>query len=70
MRFKRQFQRQCRPDEKDVVTIQDVKDVALFLANAEDLTPDFIDYVHIPTIDRFIRALIIYFQYYVQVSIP
>lgn len=67
VKFKRQFQRQCKPNEPNVVTLQDVKDVALFLANPADLTVDFINYFHIPTMDRFLRALIVYFQYYIQV---
>lgn len=67
MKFKRQFQRKCKPDEPNVVTLQDVKDVAFFVANPKDLTLDLVNYFHIPTMDRFLRALIIYFQYYLQV---
>lgn len=67
MKFKRQFQRKCKADEPNVVTLQDVKDVTFFIANPNDLTLDLINYFHIPTMDRFLRALIVYFQYYLQV---
>lgn len=68
MKFRRRFQRQCNRDEPVVVTLQDIKDVALFTADAADLSVEFISYFHLPTVDKFLRALIIYFQYYIQVQ--
>lgn len=65
--FRRLVQRRCRPDQPDVVTVQDIKDVTLYLANPKDLTPELINYVHLPIVDRLFRALIVYFQYYTQV---
>lgn len=50
-----------------MITIQDIKDVVLFSANPKDLTLEFIIYFHIPIMDRFLRALIVYFQYFIQV---
>lgn len=57
----------CRPDEPEVITIQDIKDVVLFTANPKDISKEFIMFIHIPSMDRFLRALIVYFQYYLQV---
>ncbi|GJQ88148.1 hypothetical protein Trydic_g13152 [Trypoxylus dichotomus] len=65
--FRRYFQRRCKLDEPEVVTIQDVKDIALYLANPKDLTVEFITFFHIPTVDRFLRALILYFQYFLDI---
>lgn len=67
--FRRYFQRRCKLDEPEVVTIQDVKDIALYLANPKDLSLEFITFFHIPTVDRFLRALILYIQYYLDVDI-
>lgn len=53
--------------EPRVITIQDIKDIVIFLTNANELTRDFIKYFHLPTVDRFLRSLIVYFQYYIQV---
>lgn len=50
-----------------MITIQDIKDVVLYSTNPKDLSPEFILYFHMPVMDRVLRALIIYFQYYIQV---
>ncbi|XP_022904192.2 protein phosphatase 1 regulatory subunit 36-like isoform X1 [Onthophagus taurus] len=65
--FRRYFQRRVKPLEPDVVTVQDLRDIALYLANPKDLSIEFINYFHIQPVDRFLRALIIYFQYYLDV---
>lgn len=46
--------------------LQDIKDLVLFLATSP-MTVQFINFFHLPTVDRFLRALILYFQYYVDV---
>ncbi|KAK4883521.1 hypothetical protein RN001_006840 [Aquatica leii] len=66
-RFRRHHQRRCKPNEPDVITIQDIKDIAIYLANPKNLSLDFIKYFHTPTMDRFLRSLIVYFQFYIQV---
>ncbi|KAF5270343.1 hypothetical protein FQR65_LT05531 [Abscondita terminalis] len=66
-RFRRYHQRRCKPNEPNVITIQDIKDVAVYLAHPKSLTLDFIKFFHIPSMDRFLRALIVYFQFYMQV---
>ncbi|RZC40460.1 PPPI inhib domain containing protein [Asbolus verrucosus] len=65
--FRRQFQRRIKPNEPQIVTIQDVKDVAIFTAERHDLTPEFIEFMHMRKMDEFLRALIVYFQFYFQV---
>lgn len=62
------YQRHVKPDEPEVITMQDVKDVVFYLSNPKDISKEFIMFFHIPMIDKFLRALIVYFQYYFQVS--
>lgn len=49
------------------MTLQDIKDVALFTAERADLTPEFINFMHTRRMDEFLRALIVYFQFYFRV---
>ncbi|KAJ0179335.1 hypothetical protein K1T71_005047 [Dendrolimus kikuchii] len=65
-RFRKQVQR--KPTEGDVVTLQDVKDVALFTASRTMLSPSLIDVLHFQVTQRFLRSLILYSQYYLQIS--
>nr|XP_022904193.1 uncharacterized protein LOC111416413 isoform X2 [Onthophagus taurus] len=65
--FKRYFQRRVKPDEPSVITVQDLKDVALYSANSMDLNLDFILFIHTQTVDRFFRSLIIYFQCFLDI---
>ncbi|CAG9563166.1 unnamed protein product [Danaus chrysippus] len=54
-------------DDKDLWE-QDVKDVVLFTAPTSILSPAVINMLHLPTTERFLRALILCCQYYLQVS--
>ncbi|XP_013134588.1 PREDICTED: uncharacterized protein LOC106100311 [Papilio polytes] len=65
-RFKKHFQRQLI--EEDVVKLQDVKDIVLFCAPKPLITRDIINVLHMRVMDRFLRALIFYCQYYLQVA--
>lgn len=65
--FRRLFQRRIKPGAPIVVTIQDVKDVAIFTAEKQDLTVELISFLHTSKMDQFLRSLIVYFQYYMQV---
>lgn len=65
--FRRLFQRRIKPGASMVVTIQDVKDVAIYTAEKQDLTVEFISFLHTSKMDQFLRSLIVYFQYYMQV---
>ncbi|KAJ3664426.1 hypothetical protein Zmor_008598 [Zophobas morio] len=64
--FRRQYQRRVKPTEPNIVTLQDIKDVAIFTAERTDLTPEFIQFLHTRRMDEFLRALIVYFQFYFQ----
>ncbi|KAL0839564.1 hypothetical protein ABMA28_016257 [Loxostege sticticalis] len=54
-------------DDLDLME-QDIKDVALYTAPNTILTPTVVSILHMSTTDRFIRALILYFQYYLQTA--
>ncbi|XP_052738073.1 protein phosphatase 1 regulatory subunit 36-like [Bicyclus anynana] len=68
IRFRRRYQRKLKPGQPDIITLQDVKDIALFTAPVSILSPMLINVLHIPTIDRFLRALILCCQYYLQIA--
>ncbi|XP_032512106.1 uncharacterized protein LOC116766373 [Danaus plexippus] len=65
-KFRKRMQR--KTTDFDVVTLQDVKDVVLFTAPTSILSPAVINMLHLPTTERFLRALILCCQYYLQVS--
>lgn len=50
-----------------MATIQDIKDVAIFTTKRENLFPEFITYFHTVSVDKFLRSMLVYFQYYLQV---
>lgn len=54
------------PDEPDIIILQDIKDLVLFLL-VSSVSPQFINFLHLPIVDRFLRALIIYFQRFVEI---
>lgn len=54
------------PSEPDVIILQDIKDLVLFLL-VTSVSPQFINFLHLPIVDRFLRALILYFQHYVEI---
>ncbi|XP_043273296.1 uncharacterized protein [Venturia canescens] len=66
MIFRKDYLRKVPPNEANVVILQDIKDLVLYLVTSP-LTVQFINFFHLPIIDRFIRGLILYFQYYVDV---
>lgn len=49
--------------ERDVVLLQDVKDLAIYMI-ASPMSLQFIGFVHLAVVDRFLRALILYLQHY------
>ncbi|XP_050299256.1 uncharacterized protein LOC126738127 [Anthonomus grandis grandis] len=66
-KFRKHFQRKVKVIDIAVATIQDVKDVAIFTSKVDDLFPEFIKFFHTEAMDRFLRSMIVYFQYYLQV---
>lgn len=66
VRFRRHFMRKSKKHEMDVVILQDIKDVVFYLL----LTPvpsGFIEFFHTVEVDNFLRGLILYFQYFLEV---
>ncbi|XP_053600347.1 uncharacterized protein LOC128669493 isoform X5 [Plodia interpunctella] len=68
IRFRRRYQRKIKPGQAEIITVQDVKDIALFTAPVNIMSPILINMLHLPTTERFIRALILYCAYYLQVA--
>ncbi|KAL0839563.1 hypothetical protein ABMA28_016256 [Loxostege sticticalis] len=68
IRFRRRYQRKLKPGQADVITCQDVKDIALYTAPVHIMSPMLINMLHLPTTERFIRALILYSAYYLQIA--
>ncbi|CAH0560094.1 unnamed protein product [Brassicogethes aeneus] len=64
--YRKLYQRRVKIQDPEVVTLQDVKDIIIYLINPKDLSPEFIQFVHTPSIDRFFRALIVYFQFFIE----
>ncbi|XP_066150633.1 protein phosphatase 1 regulatory subunit 36-like [Euwallacea fornicatus] len=65
--FLKYYQRKVKSSRTAVVTLQDVKDVAIFTTKIGRLFPEFITFFHTISIDRFLRSMIVYFQYYLLV---
>ncbi|XP_037967692.2 protein phosphatase 1 regulatory subunit 36 [Plutella xylostella] len=68
IRFRRRYQRKLKPGQPDIITLQDIKDIALFTAPLSILNPQLIDILHTATCERFLRALLLYCQYYLQIA--
>ncbi|XP_043255732.1 uncharacterized protein LOC122399249 [Colletes gigas] len=66
IRFRRQYLRKISPNEPNVIILQDIKDLVMFLL-ATPVSPQFVNFFHLPIVDRFLRVLIMYFQYYVTI---
>lgn len=69
VRFRRHYRRKVGPNDPDVVTIQDLRDVVLFSIPPQQLSSECIRYFHTPSMDFLLRSLIIYFQFFMQVNI-
>ncbi|XP_026747133.1 protein phosphatase 1 regulatory subunit 36-like [Trichoplusia ni] len=68
LRYRRRYQRKLKPGEPDVVTLQDIKDIAIFTAPLNLLSPMLIHLLHLPTTERYLRALIFCMAYYIQIG--
>jgi len=66
MTFRKHYLRKVKAHEADIIILQDIKDLVLFLL-ISPVSPQFINFLHLPIVDRFLRALIIYFQHYVEI---
>lgn len=65
--FIEKFRRPVSSRDNHVITIQDIKDVVLFLASSNLLSSRFVDFLHTETVDEFLNALVIYFEYFFQI---
>ncbi|CAK9807999.1 Protein phosphatase 1 regulatory subunit 36 [Anthophora plagiata] len=65
LQFRKYYLRKVPPNEPDVIILQDIKDLVMFLL-ASPISPQFVNFFHLPIVDRFLRAIVIYFQYYVM----
>ncbi|KAJ0179334.1 hypothetical protein K1T71_005046 [Dendrolimus kikuchii] len=68
IRFRRRYQRKLIPGQAEVISLQDVKDVAIYTAPLNILSPVLINMLHLSTTERFIRALILCCAYYLQIA--
>ncbi|CAH2020600.1 unnamed protein product [Acanthoscelides obtectus] len=67
LNFRKFYQRKVKLNEKDVVTLQDIKDVAIYTYTVSHLSLEFISYFHTKAMDNYLRSLIVYFQFYFQI---
>ncbi|XP_017891799.1 uncharacterized protein LOC108632015 [Ceratina calcarata] len=65
LRFRKYYLRKVAPYEPDVIILQDIKDLVLYLL-VSPISPQFVNFFHLPVVDRFLRAIILYFQFYVM----
>lgn len=64
--FRAKFQRPKSSRDNDAITIQDVKNLVLFLVQPKRLTTRFIEFFHTETVDIFLNDLVIYFEYFLK----
>ncbi|XP_034117166.1 uncharacterized protein LOC117576496 [Drosophila albomicans] len=62
----RQEYTQSQPEYEVVVSINDVRDLVLFLMPKEFMRMRFVDFMHKPAVDKLLHALIIYFEYFLR----
>lgn len=65
--FRQVFSRTDKSYDADVLILQDIKNVVLFLAPSYMMQRRFVDFVHTKVVDAFLNALIIYFEYFLKV---
>ncbi|XP_037928276.1 uncharacterized protein LOC119662668 [Teleopsis dalmanni] len=66
MIFRLHFAPRTSLKHRNVIILQDIKNVALFLAPPILLNEEMIEYIYTKTFDRFLHALIVYFEYYLK----
>lgn len=62
--FVEKFWRKASSNDSDVIIIQDIKNLVLFLAIGDCVNGRFVEFFHAPIVDEFLNDLIIYFEYY------
>lgn len=66
MIFRQEFQRPDTTYDADVILIQDIVNVVLFLAPSEFIVKKLINFLNTHTVNKFMKALIIYFEYFLK----
>ncbi|XP_065369711.1 protein phosphatase 1 regulatory subunit 36-like [Calliphora vicina] len=66
MIFRQEFQRADTTHDYEAILIQDIKDLVMFLSPQEILTKDFIYFLNTKTVHTFLKALVIYFEYFLK----
>lgn len=64
--FVENFWRKPTTKDSDVIIIQDIKNLVLFLAIGDCVNNRFMEFIHIPIVDGFLNDVIIYFEYYLK----
>lgn len=64
--FCQEFQRPDTTYDADVILIQDIKNLVLFLAPSEIVTKSLIYFLNTETVHSFLKALIIYFEHFMR----
>ncbi|XP_071868504.1 protein phosphatase 1 regulatory subunit 36 isoform X1 [Bombus fervidus] len=64
LKFRKYYLRKVAPNEPNVIILQDIKNLVMYLLISH-ISPQFVNFFYLPIVDRFLRAAILYFQYYV-----
>ncbi|XP_062133778.1 uncharacterized protein LOC133844013 [Drosophila sulfurigaster albostrigata] len=64
--FRQVFTRSKLTYDTDMVVINDVRDLVLFMMPKEFLSMKFLEFMHKPSVHRLLHALIIYFEYFLR----
>ncbi|XP_073811938.1 protein phosphatase 1 regulatory subunit 36-like [Musca autumnalis] len=67
MIFCQEFQRPDTTHDSDVILIQDIKNLVLFLAPTEMTTKNFVNFLNTESVHSLFKALIIYFEYFIKI---
>ncbi|KAL9922202.1 protein phosphatase 1 regulatory subunit 36-like isoform 1-T1 [Glossina fuscipes fuscipes] len=65
--YRQEFQRPLISYDYDFITTQDVQNLVAFLAPSTLLSKSLVEFINTETVASFLKALIIYFQYFLQV---
>ncbi|XP_075165363.1 uncharacterized protein LOC142237819 [Haematobia irritans] len=66
MIYCQEFQRSEFTHDADVILIQDIKNLVLYLAPSEIVTKDFVNFINTETVHSMLKALIIYFEHFLK----
>lgn len=64
--FIQKFQRSSTSSDSDVIILQDIKDLVLFLVSFDGMPKNFIEFFHTKSTDQFLSDLIIYFAHFLK----